>query len=95
MDFYVQAVERDGYAVISDVIEAGMIQNILCDLGRVGASAAVSRRAGKAFGIRNLLRVMCAESLTKQSSSLWSRGIENSFDCRGIFLIHSAGRPNK
>ena len=39
------------------MIDAGIIKNILDDLEHVSANEAVSRRAGKAFGIRNLLNV--------------------------------------
>jgi len=72
MDFYVQAIERDGYAVIPDVIDAGMIQNILDDLRHVGANEAVSRRAGKAFGIRNLLNVLLSARALANSACLRS-----------------------
>ncbi len=53
MDFYAKAIERDGYTVIPDVIDAETIQNILEDLERVRVETneTESRRAGKAFGI--------------------------------------------
>lgn len=74
MDLYVQAIERDGYAVIPDVVDAETIRNILEDLERVrvDTNEAVSRRAGKAFGIRNLLNVLPSARALANSSRLIS-----------------------
>jgi ectoine hydroxylase-related dioxygenase (phytanoyl-CoA dioxygenase family) len=55
---YVEAIERDGSAIIPDCIDDNTINSILAELEDVSTNEAVSRRAGKAFGIRNLLNVL-------------------------------------
>lgn len=54
---YVEAVERDGYAIIPDCLDDSTIDGLLAELQGV-SDEAVSRRAGRAFGIRNLLNVL-------------------------------------
>ena len=55
---HVEAVERDGYAIIPRCLDEGTIDRLLAELQRVGDGEAVSRRAGRAFGVRNLLNVL-------------------------------------
>jgi ectoine hydroxylase-related dioxygenase (phytanoyl-CoA dioxygenase family) len=55
---YVEAVERDGYAIITGCVDNTTVDGLLAELRDIGADEAVSRRAGRAFGIRNLLNVL-------------------------------------
>jgi hypothetical protein len=55
---YVEAVERDGYAIIPGCLDNTTVDGLLAELRDISADEAVSRRAGRAFGIRNLLNVL-------------------------------------
>jgi ectoine hydroxylase-related dioxygenase (phytanoyl-CoA dioxygenase family) len=55
---YVEAVERDGYAIVPGCLGDDAVNAVLDELKLVRAGAAVSLRAGSAFGIRDLLNVL-------------------------------------
>lgn len=67
---YVEAVERDGYAVIPVCLDDSTIDGLLAELQGVRAGEAVSRRAGRAFGIRNLLNVLPSARALAESARL-------------------------
>lgn len=58
MSSYISNIRRDGFAVIENVVDAETIAQLLAELRNMKAGGAFSQRAGKAFGIRNLLNVM-------------------------------------
>jgi ectoine hydroxylase-related dioxygenase (phytanoyl-CoA dioxygenase family) len=53
-------LERDGYAVVSDVFDGETVDTIVHRLSRRSSNLGVSERGGKAFGIRNLLNTVPA-----------------------------------
>lgn len=55
---YAAAVERDGFAVVADVIGADTVGRLVAELEGLEAGVAVGRRAGGAYGVRNLLNVL-------------------------------------
>ena len=68
---FVEAVERDGYAIIPDCIDTEMIGSLIAELEKVRADEAISQRAGRAFGIRNLLNVLpMARALARSPKTL-------------------------
>jgi len=73
-------LERDGFAVVPDVLDAGTIDGILEGLERVSIEDVPGTRTGKAYGIRNLLNVFPM-----------ARAIAN--DWRLVSLIDPAPNP--
>lgn len=67
-----RAVERDGYAIIPHCINANTIDSLLSELEDLSIDEAVSQRAGRAFGIRNLLNVLPSARTLAESSTLLS-----------------------
>src|SRR6185312_16126261 len=66
---YVADVARDGFAIIDKVLDAATISLVLEALANAKIENGESRRAGKAFGIRNLLNVVpCTRNLANSSS---------------------------
>src|SRR5258705_2815867 len=55
MSWYSENIERDGFAVVEDVLDAATVDSLRDQLADVRTDEATRRRAGKAFGIRNLL----------------------------------------
>jgi len=86
----IEAIERDGYAIVPHVLKPEAVQSVLDDLENVVAHEAVSQRAGKAFGIRNLLQVIPAAAALARSERLRSL-VEPILGCkarivRGVFF---------
>jgi ectoine hydroxylase-related dioxygenase (phytanoyl-CoA dioxygenase family) len=69
---FLKNIARDGYAIIPDLIDVKTINSILSELDQITADQAISRRAGRAFGIRNLLNVLPSARTFAESSSLLS-----------------------
>jgi ectoine hydroxylase-related dioxygenase (phytanoyl-CoA dioxygenase family) len=69
---YNEAVKGDGYAIIPDCIDDHTINSILAELEDVSTSDAVNHRAGRAFGIRNLLNVLPSARTLANSVNLRS-----------------------
>jgi ectoine hydroxylase-related dioxygenase (phytanoyl-CoA dioxygenase family) len=67
-----RAVEQDGYAIIPGCINARTVDSLLAELEDGSIGGAVSRRAGRAFGIRNLLNVLPSVRTLAVSSTLMS-----------------------
>ena len=55
MSQYRENIERDGFVIIPAVLDAATVERLCDQLADVGTDEATSRRAGRAFGIRNLL----------------------------------------
>ena len=55
---YISNIERDGFALFENVIDEGTANQLLTVLRNLKADVAFNQRAGKAFGIRNLLNVL-------------------------------------
>lgn len=55
---YAAAVERDGFAVVADVIDAAAVGRLVAELDGLAGGVGVSRRSGRAYGVRNLLSVL-------------------------------------
>jgi ectoine hydroxylase-related dioxygenase (phytanoyl-CoA dioxygenase family) len=51
-------IKRDGFAVIENVIDEEAVNQLLTEFRNLKADLAFNQRAGKAFGIRNLLNVL-------------------------------------
>jgi len=63
-------LERDGYAVVSNVFDGETVDTILHRLNHRSSNLGVSERAGKAFGIRNLLNAVPAAQELANSEQL-------------------------
>ena len=70
---YVEEVARDGFAIVPELLDSEIISNILEALANANLENDQSQRAGKVFGIRNLLNVV---PLT--------RDLANSPACRSL-----------
>ncbi len=87
---FVEAVERDGYAIITDCLDAEIVCRLLRELEEVKTDEAVSQRAGKAFGIRNLLNVLPSTRALAESPTI--RSLVEAVSCnearvvRGIYF---------
>lgn len=55
---YVEEVARDGFAIVPQLLDSETISNILEALANVKIGNGESQRAGKFFGLRNLLNVV-------------------------------------
>lgn len=66
----IEAIDQDGYAIVPHVLTPELIRSVLSDLENAIAHEAVSQRAGKAFGIRNLLNVIPAAAALARSERL-------------------------
>ncbi|HSE25423.1 MAG TPA: hypothetical protein VLB68_27420 [Pyrinomonadaceae bacterium] len=55
---YVEEVARDGFAIVPDLLDSEIISNMLEALVNANLENDQSQRAGKLFGIRNLLNVV-------------------------------------
>jgi ectoine hydroxylase-related dioxygenase (phytanoyl-CoA dioxygenase family) len=60
MSWYSENIERDGFVILPSFLDAATVDRLRDQLANVKADDASSSRAGKAFGIRNLLKVMPA-----------------------------------
>lgn len=69
---FVRAIEYDGFTIIDNVIGVDVINEILNDLESIRTDAAISQRAGKAFGIRNLLNLLPSSRALANSPRLIS-----------------------
>jgi Phytanoyl-CoA dioxygenase (PhyH) len=58
MSNYVDEIELNGFAIIQDVLQADAVNRIVDELEEVRTDEAARRRAGRAFGIRNLQNVL-------------------------------------
>lgn len=73
MDDYVEKITNRGFAVVENVVESETVADLLGALAQARIDRGESQRAGKAFGIRNLLNVV---PLT--------RDLANSAACRAL-----------
>lgn len=55
---YAAAVERDGFAVVEGVLDADAVGRLVAEIESIEPGGAISRRAGRAYGVRNLLSVL-------------------------------------
>src|ERR1044072_2601349 len=55
---YVDDISDSGFAIREGVVEAKVIESLKGELDRVEVEGLVSQRAGKAFGLRNLMNVV-------------------------------------
>lgn len=80
---YVEDIARDGFAVLEDVIDSETVANLLRAVANAANRDLNRERAGKAFGIRNLLNVIP-----------FTRDLANLHACRSIVepLLGSAAR---
>jgi hypothetical protein len=69
---YAAQIERSGFALIENVINEGTADQLLAELENLKTDMACNRRAGKAFGIRNLLDVIPSARSLAESSILLS-----------------------
>ncbi|MBW4491180.1 MAG: phytanoyl-CoA dioxygenase family protein [Trichocoleus desertorum ATA4-8-CV12] len=58
MTNYVHVIERDGFTVVPNILDFGLISLLIEHLTQVPIDHAVSRRSGGAYGIRNLLNLV-------------------------------------
>lgn len=70
---YVEDIEQDGFAVVQDLLDSQTVYNILEALANARVDGGESQRAGKFFGIRNLLNAVP-----------FTRQLANSSACRSI-----------
>jgi ectoine hydroxylase-related dioxygenase (phytanoyl-CoA dioxygenase family) len=63
-------IKRDGFTVIANVIDEEVVNQLLTELRNLGTDIAFNQRAGKAFGIRNLLNVLPAARALANSAQL-------------------------
>lgn len=70
---YVNSVMRQGFAVVENAIPTGVVSDLLDILASAKMDDRTSQRAGKAFGIRNLLNCVPA-----------TRDLANSAACRNL-----------
>lgn len=73
MNNYVDEIARKGFAVVEDVIDKQTVSRLLQALANTRIEHVGSRRAGKAFGIRNLLNVVPS-----------TRDLANSIACKSL-----------
>lgn len=86
----VRYIERDGYAIVPDVLAAPQVDRLLDHLSRINEGEMSQRRAGIAFGVRNLLNVVPAARELANSSDLQSL-VEAVLGCtarvvRGVYF---------
>ena len=72
---YAAAVERDGFAVVADVIDASAVGRLVAELEGLEVGVAASRRAGRAYGVRDLLNVLPS-----------ARGLANGDELRSLVV---------
>lgn len=70
---YVDDIAHDGFAIFEEFLDSNTISLVLNSLANVKIDNGESQRAGKAFGIRNLLNVVP-----------FTRDLANSSRCRSI-----------
>lgn len=58
MSDYVEGIERNGFAIIKNVVDIETVEAFVQELKTICSDKVARRRAGKAFGIRNLLNVL-------------------------------------
>ena len=73
MNNYVDEITKQGFAVVADVIDKQTVSRLLQALANTSIEHVESRRAGKAFGIRNLLNVVP-----------FTRDLANSTACKSL-----------
>ena len=73
MHDFVDEITTRGFAVVENVIEGETVSNLLRELTNTRIDRGDSQRAGKAFGIRNLLNVVP-----------FTRDLANSVACRAL-----------
>lgn len=65
---YLTTIERDGFAIFENVVDEDTVNQLLAELSQLKIDVETSRRAGQAFGIRNLLNVLpSARALTRSA----------------------------
>ncbi len=72
MSCYVDDIERDGFAVIQTAVDSEIVSELLSEIERITAHEGAGWRAGKVFGIRNLLNVLPSARATANSMRLRS-----------------------
>ena len=85
-----EQVEREGFAVVPEVVDADMVTFLIAALGAAPDDAGVGRRRGSVYAIRNLLQVVPAVGALAHSPSL-RRLVEpllgpGAFPVRGILF---------
>ena len=55
---YINNIAQDGFAVVENVVDAAMLELLEREVSRVQIDGIGSQRAGKAFGIRNLMNAV-------------------------------------
>jgi ectoine hydroxylase-related dioxygenase (phytanoyl-CoA dioxygenase family) len=63
-------IERDGFAVVENVIDEEAVEQILTGFKNLKTGLAFNQRAGKAFGIRNLLNALPQARAVANSAQL-------------------------
>ncbi|PYS52385.1 MAG: phytanoyl-CoA dioxygenase [Acidobacteria bacterium] len=87
---YISNIERDGFALFEKVLDDGTVNQLLTVLRNLNSDVAFNQRAGKAFGIRNLLNVLPLTRMLANSAPLRAL-VEPVFGCearvvRGIYF---------
>jgi len=70
---YIEDIEQDGFAVVQELLDSQTIDNVLEALAKAKIAGGESQRAGKLFGIRNLLNAVP-----------FTRELANSSACKSI-----------
>lgn len=70
---YVEDIARDGFAVVPEFLDSETIDSVLEALANARIDDGESQRAGRFFGIRNLLNVVP-----------FTRNLANNSDCRSL-----------
>ena len=69
---YVNEIANDGFAIREGVVDTATIEALKSELERAEIDSLGSRRAGKAFGLRNLMNVVPVTRTFANSASLMS-----------------------
>jgi ectoine hydroxylase-related dioxygenase (phytanoyl-CoA dioxygenase family) len=84
---YIDKIERDGFAVLEGLIDSETLDRIEKELQHIEVDHLASQRAGKAFGLRNL---MTAVPLTRKLANSESmRSLVNSVLGRGARVVRT------
>src|SRR4030095_11704081 len=85
-----EQLEVDGFALIASVLDSTAVAQLISHVSSVGVGPSISLRAGKAFGIRDLLNRVPAARVLAESTlirSLVALGLENNFRVvRAVYL---------
>ena len=55
---FINKIAEDGFAVVDNVVDTSTLELLASELARVQIDGLGSQRAGKAFGIRNLMNAV-------------------------------------